>query len=56
MSEDQHDQPAIPDDAVEDLAPDEEGQEASGGAIYMKYSADLDSNASPQIKGENLGG
>ena len=33
----QHDEPALPDDAVEDLAPDEAEQDVSGGALVDMF-------------------
>lgn len=35
----QHDEPALPDDAVEDVAPEGADQDVSGGHIYMKLDA-----------------
>jgi hypothetical protein len=54
MTEDQqHDETTMPDDSVEDLAPDEADQEVSGGAIdaFMQYKVE-----GSQIKGESTTG
>jgi len=36
--ETQHDDAVLPDEAVEDLAPEEAEQEVSGGSAFLKYT------------------
>jgi hypothetical protein len=37
--EQRNDEAVLPEDAVEDLAPEGEEQDVKGGALYMKYAA-----------------
>jgi len=38
----QHDEAAIPDDAVEDLEPEESDQDVSGGSTFIKLDVGYD--------------
>jgi len=35
MTDETHDEPGIPEEAVEDLAPTEDEQDVSGGDVYL---------------------
>jgi hypothetical protein len=49
--EQQHDEANLPDDAVEDLTPEDEQQDVSGGALNAYLKIDLVEGEGPQIKG-----